>query len=394
MSLVVRRSQPNRGANLASIKEAQSRSELFRAEITRLIRESEKACKRLQEDEDKRLDQRVRDIAFLKTELELKLEEMMLETDDLVALQSRVAKAAGSCSEPLRVTLFCLDERKKRSPPDLLTDEVDEELLKEKELVEGVASLLQHITQQITEQIRLNRSIKHRLERDLAEKSQAHGIDDSCTLMSKLSLHGALKTSTSKSPSSSLTPKEWEEISEKNIAKAEQQKTHSQALRVLVQSLLGQTASDLQNQLQTTAAAFQHNVQEIKNSKSKMEEQLTKVLSELASQQKMRDDIQVAIAENNHFLKVAQKRLAERHQRPGKERCRDPAQLQLHREVQQLTAHVARLKEAAVQSEEEQRALTRCQLELEQNIEIKSSSLYMDEVVCLQQRESVVIHDF
>ncbi|XP_053729521.1 tektin-1 [Synchiropus splendidus] len=394
MSLVVRRPQSNEGPNLVSVKEAQNRSELFRAEITRLIRESEKACKRLQEDENQRLDQRVRDIKFLKTELQLKLEEMMLEIDELVALQSRVVKAAGSCSEPLRVTLFCLDERKKRFPPDLLTDAVDGELLKEKELIEGVTSLLQHITEQITEQIRLNRSMKHRLEQDLAEKSQAHGIDDSCTLMTKLSLHDALKASSSKSLSSGLTPKQWEEISEQNMAKAEQQKTNSQSLRVLVQSLLGQAASDLQHQVETTGAAFQQNVQEIKNSKGKMEEQLTKIRFEFSSQQKMRDDIQVAIAENNQFLKVAQKRLAERHQRPGKERCRDRAQLQLHREVQQLTAHVDKLKEAVVQSEEEQRALTRCQLDLEQNIKIKSNSLYIDEVTCLQQRESVVIHDF
>lgn len=56
-------------------------------------------------------DQRVRDIQFVKRELELKLEEIVVEIDALVALQGRVAKALEACKEPLRVTVVCLEER-------------------------------------------------------------------------------------------------------------------------------------------------------------------------------------------------------------------------------------------------------------------------------------------
>lgn len=56
-------------------------------------------------------DQRVRDIQFLKKELELKLEETILEIDVLTALQSRVVNALEACKEPLRVTVLCLEER-------------------------------------------------------------------------------------------------------------------------------------------------------------------------------------------------------------------------------------------------------------------------------------------
>ena len=52
------------------------------------------------------------------------------------------------------------------------------------------------------------------------------------------------------------------------------------------------------------------------------------------------------------------------------------------------------LGEAAARSEEQLRALIRCQLELEENIEIKASSLYIDEVTCTQHREPIVIHNF
>jgi len=56
-------------------------------------------------------DQRVRDIQFLKKELELKLEEVVVEIDVLVALQSRVAKALEACTQILNVSVVCLEER-------------------------------------------------------------------------------------------------------------------------------------------------------------------------------------------------------------------------------------------------------------------------------------------
>lgn len=56
-------------------------------------------------------DQRVRDIHFLKKELERNLEEITVETDVLIALQSRVLKAVEACKESLRVTVLCLEER-------------------------------------------------------------------------------------------------------------------------------------------------------------------------------------------------------------------------------------------------------------------------------------------
>lgn len=47
----------------------------------------------------------------MKTELELRLDEIIVETDELITLQTRVAKALETTKEPLRVTNFCLEER-------------------------------------------------------------------------------------------------------------------------------------------------------------------------------------------------------------------------------------------------------------------------------------------
>lgn len=74
-----------------------------------------------------------------------------------------------------------------------------------------------------------------------------------------------------------MTPKEWENFSDTNIAKAEEQKANSVSLRALVQSVLKQTFTDVQKQIQLTNAAFQLIVKEIKSAKSQMENKLAKV---------------------------------------------------------------------------------------------------------------------
>ncbi|XP_040901510.1 tektin-1 [Toxotes jaculatrix] len=386
--------QQNAGPSLVNMEVMRNQSELFRGECMRLILETNKACKRMQEDVNKRLDQRDKDIQFLKKELELKLEEIIVEIDVLIALQSRVVKALEACKEPLRVTVLCLEERRKRVPSERLHDEVDRELLKERDVIEGAASLLQRVVEQITEQIRLNRSAKYHLEQDLKEKSEAQCIDNSCALMTAHSIKNQQKSKNTVLSSLPVTPKHWECTSEINIGKAEQQKANSLSLRALVESVLEQTATDMQKQIQATASAFQLNVQEIKSAKSQMEDQLSKILPEFASQQRIREDLQVAITENEHFLSLAKAKFDLRCQRPAKEQCYDPVQSQLLVEVQQLTAHINKLREAVAQSEEQQRALVRCQLELQENIECKASSLYIDEVICAQHREPIIIHNF
>ncbi|CAI5694653.1 unnamed protein product [Oreochromis niloticus] len=396
MSFPDHSSQLGAGPDLKNIEVMLNHSELFRAECKGLILETDKAWRRMQNDDKKRLDQRVRDIQFLIKELELKLEEVILETDALITLQSSVVKAVEGTKEPLRVTVLCLEERMKRVPAERVEDEVERELLKEQEVLKGVASLLERTLEQMSEQIRLNRSAKYHLEKDLKEKSEAQHIDNSCVVMTTHSI-GNLQLSTTKStglPSLTVTPKQWENISDINIAKAEHQKTNSESMRALVQSVLEQTAADMQKQFQATTTAFQTHIQEIKSVKSQMEEKLPEILSEISSQERLREDLQVAITENEHSLNLAKTRLAMRLQRPSKEQCYDLAQAQLLTEIQHLTSHIKKLREETAQSQEQQRALVCCKLRLEEDVNMKASSLYIDEVICTQLREPVRTHTF
>lgn len=395
MSLQDLNAQNEVGVNLLNFKVIRDHSELFRAECMQLMEETNRACKRMQDDDKQRLDQRVKDIHFMKKELEQKLANIILEIDNLTTLQGRVQKALEACKDPLRVTVQCIDERMRRVLQERHHDTVERELLKEREAIESVVAVLQRVAQQLKEQIRLNRSSKYHLEQDLKEKFEAQSIDNSCIQMTPHATEN-MHTSQKKSvlPTLSVTPMQWENFSLINLAKAEQQRNNSMSLRALVESLLHQTASDLQKQCQATTSAFQLNVQELKKAKGQMEDQLTKVLVEHNKQQTICGELQVSIQENERCLSLARARLSLRHKRPSKEQCFDPAQSQLLNEVQKISAYITKLREAVARSLDEQRSLDQCQLELQENIKNKSAALYIDEILCAQHREPIVIHNF
>lgn len=53
-----------------------------------------------------------------------------------------------------------------------------------------------------------------------------------------------------------------------------------------------------------------------------------------------------------------------------------------------------RLKETQRKAEAELKGLCRRQLSLEEEIEVKSNTLYIDEVLCMQLRESISINTY
>ncbi|TSK49663.1 Inositol polyphosphate 5-phosphatase K [Bagarius yarrelli] len=342
------------------------------------------------------LYKRLKDIKFWKQELEQKLQEIVQEIDLLLTIKNRVEKALGCCAEPLQATLDCLNERQSRVQIDLVYDDVEKELLKEKDVIEGVTALLRRILEQIVEQIRLNRSAKYFLEKDLRDKFQAQNIDDFCFLLSSTTATAEMQAGARQSPNEgvAVTPQEWETFSSVNIDKAEKERNNSASLRMLVENLLAQMTADVRKQHQATNSALILHIQETRSAKTRLEDQLNKLLAEIASQEQNLDALKVAVVDKEGPLSVAQTRLTARQQRPNMELCNDRAQSRLLAEVQQLTSTKSRLKESSAESEMELRALTKNQLLLEEEIQVKTNSLYIDEVICTQLLQSITIHDF
>ncbi|NXV73138.1 TEKT1 protein, partial [Atlantisia rogersi] len=368
------------------------RSERMIAESQRLLDETEKTTLKTQSDVNKKTEQRQEEIKFWKQELDNKLEQIVHETEVLLTFKTRLEKSLESCREPLIIAQKCLLNRQRRTGIDLVHDEVEEELVKEVEVLQGVIALLGRTLEQTNEQIRLNRSAKYNLEMDLKDKFTALMIDDYCASLTSNTPDIRYADNAVKIEENFVTPEDWIDFSNINVEKADKERNNSLALRALIDSILSQTASDIRKQRETVNVAFANRVKEVKDAKHKLETLLAMVMDETASQEENIAALKKAIADKEGPIKVAQTRLEARNHRPNMELCYDTVQCRLISEVEELTKNIQRQVE--MMAETELRSLSRRQLSLEEEIQVKENTLYIDEVLCMQMRESVQINDF
>uniref|UniRef100_A0A8B9RWZ1 Tektin n=1 Tax=Accipiter nisus TaxID=211598 RepID=A0A8B9RWZ1_9AVES len=378
----------------ASTESQKSRSERTIAESRRLLDEIEKSTQKTQSDVNKKIEQRQEEIKFWRQELDNKLEQIVHETEVLLTFKTRLEKSLESCKEPLIIAQKCLLNRQRRAGIDLVHDEVEQELMKEAEVLQGVIALLGRTLEQTNEQIRLNRSTKYNLEMDLKDKFTALMIDDYCASLTNNTPDIRYADNAVKIEGNFVSPEDWIDFSNINVEKADKQRNNSLALRALIDSILSQTVNDMRKQCEMVNVALRNRVMEVKDAKHKLETLLAMVMNETASQEKNIAALRKAIADKEGPAKVAQTRLEARNHRPSVELCYDTVQYRLISEVQEITKNIQRLKDTLAQAETELKGLRRQQLSLEEEIQLKENTLYIDEVLCMQMRESLYINSF
>ncbi|EDL12674.1 tektin 1, isoform CRA_a [Mus musculus] len=370
-----------------------SRSERLVAESQRLVEEIEKTTRKSQSDVNKKLEQRLEEVRFWKKELDDKLEQLVNQTDDLLTYKTRLERSLESYKEPLHITEKCLEYREKRVGIDLVHDVVEQELQKEADIIHGVMNLLIRTLEESTEQIRLNRSAKYNLEKDLRDKFTAITIDDVCFSLNNNSPNINFSEKVVRIEPNSVSLEDWLDFSNANVEKADKQLNNSTALKTLVDQILSQTANDLRRQCEVVDEAFINGLKETKDARNKLADHLAKVMEEIASQEKNIMALENAITQQEGPAKVAHTRLETRTHRPNVELCRDIAQYRLIKEIQEINHNVARLKETLAQAQTQLKALYRRQLALQEEIQVKENTIYIDQVLCMEMRKSIPPRD-
>ncbi|KAJ8414979.1 hypothetical protein AAFF_G00025020 [Aldrovandia affinis] len=162
----------------------------------------------------------------------------------------------------------------------------------------------------------------------------------------------------------------------------------------MLNSMLEQMDADIRRQNQAAGNVLEQNIQDNKSAKEQMEDSLAKVLADIDSQDRNMVSLKIAIEVKKGLISVAQTQLAVRSQRPRKELCHDPAQVQLLAEVQEHSAYIKRLSGYLSQADMELQALNRTQLFLEQKIQDKSLSLDIDQAIYVQLFQTIAVYTF
>ncbi|OON18109.1 hypothetical protein X801_06044 [Opisthorchis viverrini] len=108
----------------------------------------------------------------------------------------------------------------------------------------------------------------------------------------------------------------------------------------------------------------------------------------------MISEINKSIKDKEGALRLAGTRIDLRKVRPNIELCRDAAEYRLIQEVEEITTDVAELRHRLKLAHDSLKALCRRQLDLEEEIQIKAATLFIDEVQCMGMRESLQINAY
>uniref|UniRef100_A0A663F9R4 Tektin n=1 Tax=Aquila chrysaetos chrysaetos TaxID=223781 RepID=A0A663F9R4_AQUCH len=357
-----------------------------RTEAKELAERAAATAQRAQQDCTASLGQRLRDIHFWKAELQKEIEELDAETGLLAAQKLRLERALDATEVPYAIATDNLQCRERRQPPDLVSDEVERELLKEAELIRNIQELLKRTLMQAANQMRLNRDHKEVCEMDWSDKIETYNIDDKCGRYSNQSTNIQFHPSSVKFEESASTPETWAKFSHDNIYRAEREKLASINLRALIDNILHDVSEDLRMQCAAVNEAFAKRCEELDDAKHKLEHHLKKILKEIGDQEANIAALKQAIKDKEAPMKVAQTRLYDRSFRPNVELCRDEAQFRLTGEVEELTESIESLKKKLLESEQSLRNLEDTRMNLEKEIAVKTNSIFIDRQKCMAHR--------
>ncbi|XP_074636417.1 tektin-2-like [Acropora palmata] len=353
-------------------------SHRVRQESRFLRNETDNHTRWTQHDSNTKLEKRIYDINSWKRSLERCLAESDAELALLQQERERTERALEAKKVPLDVTLECLMLRDNRQKIDLVRDEVEAQLHKEVEVIEGAKALLQQKVSEAFEQLCILQEARHQLHLDITDKYTTLEVDGECYGLNNNSENIGFQVHPTRTVKGSVTPETWDSFSNYNKLRAEAEMKASKHLREAIFATLQQTANDLEAQRQATEYAFRKRVHETNQAKSELEWQQKNTMEEISTLENDIKGIKEAIDAKNAPMKVAQTRLENRTYRPNVELCRDQPQYQMCHEVAEIGGSIRTLNEKLREAENALQALRSNLERINEDLATKNNSLALD----------------
>lgn len=280
-----------------------------------------------QQDSTERLDYRSRDIVRWKCELERAIAAASDEIDALEMERARLKRAGAVLTLPEMIVGECLDRRTSRLGPELVRDEVEEQLTREYALFSEIRQLFNRTLDSLNIQMTENRTAKQRLEFDWSDKRMAADIDIHNVSLNNRSNIILFKPGAVRFMDQQSSKEHWEHFTRETIAEGERTRQRSIVLRSTLDAILVNSARDLRTQADRVDEALAKKTRCIDELVVVLEDKLKMVLKSMVDLERLTDDLQMLIRRLDAAMKVAQTRLHNRMQRDRVENCRDAAQV-------------------------------------------------------------------
>lgn len=325
-------------------------------------------------------------------------------TDEISTMEEqrrRLKQAMNVLQMPESIVSECLSTRTRRPEPEIIRDEPEEELIREKSLIAEIRALFLKTLAEIEAQQKENRSNKQRLEFDWSDKKEAHENDSRNSLLSNRAPAIMFKPGATRFPSEQSTENHWEQYTVDNLNAAENCRQLSIKLRSTLNAILMNAARDLRTQADNCDKAMHNRVICMDEMRQRLENDLRVVrlllstksirtfndedffstfqcLRRLADTEIQIEKLQISYQNMDYPMKVAQTRLDNRLQRPRVENCRDESQFALVGEVKSVQDSMSVLSEEIRKSQEMKKELMIERGNLEREIMLKRRTINID----------------
>jgi tektin-2 len=337
-------------------------------------------------DNNTRLADRVDNIRKWKDILEKTLADLDKEIADLSEAKEQTEVQLEAMNLPTEVNVENLVQREGRQNIDVVQDEVEDQLFKEKDVIQAIKKQLQTKIDEAFEQLCILQEARQQILADLQDKNVALDIDVTQYNLTEESPGISYKPDPLRVPKGSTTPQQWEDFSRYNKERADAEMDSARRLREAIHHALQQTANDLQSQKLASDYAIRKRIHEFERALDELNWQKRQTEEEIAELEndirRLVDDIRAKINPN----KLAQTRLENRTYRPGVELCRDNVQYGLTDEVKQIEASKKALEEKLRQAQHALDGLEKNLHKINEDIQCKTNSLKLDQA-CDKSRQ-------
>ncbi|KAK6621631.1 hypothetical protein RUM44_001438 [Polyplax serrata] len=342
------------------------------------------ACDKEQNENTLRLRQRAVDVYAKNTLVTQYCEELREEVEQMAQYKLRLRKALENLGIVEGINEECREIRKNRFTEDLVRDQVEEELFQEKGLCQEIRELYMATLNEFDSQYRTIKGCYqevHSLWSDQKEtldyEAENIGLKSSSDQISFV--HGIAMN---QKETSSLPI--WESYMTSTLANIKNTIESSRALRRKIHSpVLSDSARDLKKQDEKVLKAFLSRIDEVGNTRQRLEAELDQVLKEIAHAEGLYSALDKLGRQVDFNLKVVQTRLENKRLRPGAENCRDKSHQGLLRELKVISERVTALQVQMTNINEGIVKLYDARKNLERQIHVKKHSLTLDQERCL-----------
>lgn len=336
-----------------------------------------------QNENNKRLKQKARDIFRWKVEVEKACKAITDEVEALEIERQRLKGASRVLMLPESISKECLDLRSNRFVPDLVADVAEQELIKEMNLVSEVRSTLKQTLDKIEEQMAINKAAKHKIEYDWCDKEMAYNTEAKNLSLTSKSNTIMFRPGATRFGEYSAPLEYWEYFCRETVENCESARQKSSDLRGSLNAILVNGGRKLRNQADKTDMALAETVAITQELCTKLEETLRSTLQRLADMEALIDNLKSAVQKMDCAMKLAQTRLDNRNNfRPHGESVRDQPHLGLMEEVKKIHETVTSLLGQLRNAERVRSDLCDKRVLLEKDIASKRKTLNIDRDRC------------